>query len=105
MLKKTGVNKGSQGKSHVVKTALRELTKCTELQNKWMTDKGQILELRGITIKATLIVNLAGKLTRPPSPGFGTAGPSMVGEPPILKSPFFVDFLHQIPLLFMAVNF
>jgi hypothetical protein len=54
---------------------------------------------------ATLLVNLAGKLTVPPPPGFGTAGPSMVGAPTILKSPFFVDFLHQIPLVFMAVNF
>jgi hypothetical protein len=39
MLKKTGVNKGSQGKSHVIKTALQELMKCMELQNKWMMDE------------------------------------------------------------------
>jgi hypothetical protein len=37
MSKNTGVTAASAGKSQFVKTALRELAKCTELQNKWMT--------------------------------------------------------------------
>jgi hypothetical protein len=39
MSKNTGVTAASAGKSQFVKSALRELAKCTELQNKWMTDE------------------------------------------------------------------
>jgi hypothetical protein len=39
MSNKIGVDNRSKDKSYIVKTALLKLTKCTELQNMWMTDE------------------------------------------------------------------
>jgi hypothetical protein len=45
MSEKIHLAAASAGKNHVVKTALQELAKCTDLQNNWMTDGRFVLRL------------------------------------------------------------
>jgi hypothetical protein len=46
MSKNTGMAAASAGKSQFVKTALGELAKCMELQNKWMTDEVWVMTMK-----------------------------------------------------------